>query len=277
MNHRTRNGLLLISRQYLVMILKYVFLLLLMSNLLQCQNSTTSPPPIQLSLTPSKTAITANETIVISITSENWQKADLKWSLRYKNGGARSPGSLSALTGPTVVYTAPEEPGEVVVTVEGHQDGRESTASILFKVDSPQIDGIELHEFVNEFLVRAREAEISAYKNADSAKARGVFAGEFLMLINNAIAQLRANNMTMSPKFDPFKSKILDVRIVADNEIEVDTCEWWSRDIYHPSSRLPISSEKPQLVPQTITIKRLSEGWFITKVVFFDLPHFCNT
>ena len=37
-----------------------------------------------------------------------------------------------------------------------------------------------------------------------------------------------------------------------------------------------IQSTNPRLLPQTITIQKLSTGWFITQVNFFDAPAFCN-
>jgi hypothetical protein len=50
----------------------------------------------------------------------------------------------------------------------------------------------------------------------------------------------------------------------------------WSTNIYRRSDGALIQTIDPRLLPQTITIQKLDQGWFITQVNFFDAPAFCN-
>jgi hypothetical protein len=76
-------------------------------------------------------------------------------------------------------------------------------------------------------------------------------------------------------ELDFYESYIEEIRIVNNNRLDVDTCETWSTATYRLSDGAFLDSEGPTLLPQTITIERLTDGWYITNVVFYDAPHFC--
>jgi hypothetical protein len=69
---------------------------------------------------------------------------------------------------------------------------------------------------------------------------------------------------------------INDIRVINDTNLEVDTCEVWSTNIYRRSDSALIQNIDPRLLPQTITIQKLNQGWFITQVNFLDAPAFCK-
>jgi hypothetical protein len=75
---------------------------------------------------------------------------------------------------------------------------------------------------------------------------------------------------------DFYQSYINDIRVLSNTSLEVDTCEVWSTNIYRRSDGTLIQTTDPRQLPQTITIQKLDQGWFITEVNFFDAPAFCN-
>lgn len=93
---------------------------------------------IPIALNPSKTTLQPGENVVISVLSSEWRSARLIWSL-----WASSPrmGTLSSNFDPTVVYTAPEEPGTVTVSVGGALEGKGGLTEVSFiitdDVDKP--------------------------------------------------------------------------------------------------------------------------------------------
>lgn len=98
------------------------------------------PSPIPLSLNPSKTILNPGDQTVISVISEEWQAAELTWELASKD--LLFPGTLSAYTGPTVIYTAPEGLGEVTISVVGRTKERLGSASISFSIEPRPVGGV---------------------------------------------------------------------------------------------------------------------------------------
>lgn len=135
----------------------------------------------------------------------------------------------------------------------------------------------ELSDEVSNFLTRAIELEIEAFANNDPAIAAEIFAGDVLVEVQNAINDNINQGVVQISELDFYKSYIDDIRVVNSNRLDVDTCETWSTATYRQSDGAFLDSEGPTLLPQTITIERLSEGWYITGVVFFDAPAFCES
>lgn len=98
------------------------------------------PSSIPLSLNPSKTILSPGEQVVISVIPEEWQAAELTWELASKDLSV--PGTLSASTGPTVVYTAPEGSGEVNISVRGRTKEGVGSASISFSIKPRPMGGV---------------------------------------------------------------------------------------------------------------------------------------
>ncbi|HNO94008.1 MAG TPA: hypothetical protein PKJ84_07550, partial [Anaerolineales bacterium] len=65
--------------------------------------------------------------------------------------------------------------------------------------------------------------------------------------------------------------------IINNAQLEVDTCEVWSLQYYRRSDGALVQSNEPKLLPQTITIQKIENGWFITAVQFFEAPAFCHS
>lgn len=135
----------------------------------------------------------------------------------------------------------------------------------------------ELAEEVSNFLTRAIEVEIEAFANGDPSIAAEIFAGSVLQSVQEAINENNAQGIVQISELDFYESYIEDIRVINNNQIDVDTCETWSTATYRISDGAFIDSEGPLLLPQTITIERLADGWYITNVVFYDAPAFCNS
>ena len=75
---------------------------------------------------------------------------------------------------------------------------------------------------------------------------------------------------------DYYKSYVDDIRIINNSQLEVDTCEVWTIQFYRRSDGSLAQSNDAQLLPQTITIQKINNGWFITTVEFFEAPAFCQ-
>jgi hypothetical protein len=135
----------------------------------------------------------------------------------------------------------------------------------------------ELSEEVSEFLTLAIELEIEAFANSDPTIAAQIFAGSVLADVEAAINDLNSQGLVQYSELDFYQSYIDDIRVINNNRLEVDTCETWYSEIYRLSDDAFVSSDGPTLLPQTITIERLSNGgWYITNVVFYDAPAFCE-
>jgi hypothetical protein len=134
----------------------------------------------------------------------------------------------------------------------------------------------ETQQVVNEFLSAAVLAETFAYTYSDPSYAAQVYAGEPLRSIQEAIVDLNGQGLFQVPEFDSANSHLVDIRVVGDGRIEVDTCEIWTVSYYRLYDGAFVGADSPRLTPQTITIERFSSGWFITNVAFYNPPSFCS-
>ena len=101
-------------------------------------------------------------------------------------------------------------------------------------------------------------------------------AGDIFAALENEIASLNQQGIVQISEIDFYQSYINDIRVVSSTKIEVDTCEVWSTTTYRRSDGALIQSTDPRLLPQTISIQKLEQNWFITEVNFFDAPSFCQ-
>jgi hypothetical protein len=134
----------------------------------------------------------------------------------------------------------------------------------------------EMEQFVTDFLARAIAAEILAFTYSDATYAAQFTTGQRLLDVQESLAALVSEGLYVVPQFDSGQSYIADIRIVHDNMLEVDTCEVWAKTFYHLVDGVVVYVEPPTLMPQTITIERFVEGWFITKIAFYNPPSFCE-
>ncbi|MFZ0544563.1 MAG: matrixin family metalloprotease [Candidatus Promineifilaceae bacterium] len=135
----------------------------------------------------------------------------------------------------------------------------------------------ELADEVSKFLTRAIDTEIEAFAKGDPSIAAEIFAGSVLADVQTAINDLNSQGLVEISELDYYESYINDIRVINNDRLDVDTCETWTTATYRLSDGAFLGSEGPDLLPQTITIERLSDGWYITDVVFFDAPAFCNS
>jgi hypothetical protein len=134
----------------------------------------------------------------------------------------------------------------------------------------------DLENEVSEFLTRAIELQIEAYRNGDASIASSIMTGPILDSLSAEINSLNQQGLVSISEIDYYQSYLNDIRVVNDARIEVDTCEVWTTNTYRLSDSQLVDSQGPSLLPQTITIEQLDGGWFITNVDFLDAPAFCS-
>jgi hypothetical protein len=134
----------------------------------------------------------------------------------------------------------------------------------------------ELANEVSAFLTRAIEVEIEAYAQSDPTLAAEIFAGSVLGEVEESINSLNEQGLVQISEFDFYQSYIDDIRVVNNGRLEVETCEVWSTYTYSRSDASLVESTISVLLPQTIVIERLASRWFITDVIFYDAPAFCD-
>jgi matrixin/thrombospondin type 3 repeat protein len=134
----------------------------------------------------------------------------------------------------------------------------------------------ELQEEVSSFLTQAIELEIEAYQTGDASIASDIMAGDVLQNLAAQIDSLNQQGLVSISEIDYYESEINDIRVISNTQLEVDTCEVWTTNIYRRSDGELVQTDGPALLPQTITIQQLDGGWFITAVEFFDAPAFCG-
>lgn len=160
---------------------------------------------------------------------------------------------------------------------DGVSDGQEvAQGSDPFFPDQAASISPELSKEVSEFLNEAIQLQIKAYQQGNANIAASIMAGDIFAALENEIAALNQQGLVQISEIDFYKSYINDIRLISNANIEVDTCEVWSTTVYRRSDGALRQSIDPRLLPQTITIQKLGQGWFITDVNFFSAPAFCN-
>jgi len=160
---------------------------------------------------------------------------------------------------------------------DGVKDGQEvAQGSDPFFPDQNTSLSPELSKEVSDFLTQAIELQIKAYQNGDASIASPILSGDLLKTLEQDIASLNQQGFVQVSEVDYYKSYIDDIRILNDTEIEVDSCEVWSTNIYRRSDGSLVQSTEPRLLPQLILIQNLNNGWFITDVKFLGAPAFCD-
>lgn len=160
---------------------------------------------------------------------------------------------------------------------DGISDGQEvANGSDPFFPEQETGVSQELSDDVNEFLTEAIQLQIQAYREGNANIAASIMAGDIFAIMESEIASLNQQGLVQISEIDFYKSYINDIRVINDSTLEVDTCEVWSTQTYQRSDGSLVQSIEPQLLPQTITIQNLGQGWFITQVNFFNAPSFCN-
>lgn len=128
---------------------------------------------------------------------------------------------------------------------------------------------------IEGFLSGAVAAEIAAYQYGDPSYA-SMFYGDALQTIQNQIADLNSQGVLLRAYFDSATSYIHDMRLTADDRIEVDSCEYWANEYYDQQTGVLLESTSWTLVPQTIMIEYVNADFYITSVAFYGDQAFCN-
>lgn len=134
----------------------------------------------------------------------------------------------------------------------------------------------ELEDEVSEFLTRAIELQIEAYRRGDASIAARIMTGPILENLSSDINSLNQQGLISVSEIDYYESYINDIRVIDNAHLEVDTCEVWTTNTYNQADGQLVESQGPDLLPQTITIQQLDGSWFITNVDFFEAPGFCS-
>lgn len=134
----------------------------------------------------------------------------------------------------------------------------------------------DLEDQVSEFLTRAIQLQIEAYRKGDASIAASIMTGPILENLASDINSLNQQGLTSVSEIDYYESYIDDIRVIDHTRLEIDTCEVWTTHTYRQSDGQRVDSQGPSLLPQTITVEQLNGSWFITQVDFLDAPAFCN-
>lgn len=134
----------------------------------------------------------------------------------------------------------------------------------------------ELATEISNFLTKAVKLEIQAYRNRDASLTASVFGPTILAKLEKNIQELNDDGLVEVARLDSYKSYIDEIRVLGKTHIEVDTCEVWTTQLYRSATGLLSKTDGPTLLPQTITLERLENGWFITNVEFHTAPAFCK-
>jgi hypothetical protein len=134
----------------------------------------------------------------------------------------------------------------------------------------------DLENQVSDFLTRAIQLQIEAYRRGDASVAASIMTGPMLQNLSADIDSLNQQGLVSVSEIDYYESYINDIRVIDNAHLEVDTCEVWTTDTYRQSDGERVETQGPQLLPQTITIEQSNGSWFITQVDFFDAPAFCS-
>jgi hypothetical protein len=160
---------------------------------------------------------------------------------------------------------------------DGVSDGREvAQGSDPFFPDQDTNISPELSKDVSEFLTEAIELQIEAYRKGDASVASSILAGNLLEDLEKDIDSLNQQGLVQISEINYYQSYIDDIRIINQQQLEVDSCETWTTSTYRRSDEALVQSSGPDLLPQTITIQNTNGGWFITNVEFFNAPAFCD-
>ncbi len=160
---------------------------------------------------------------------------------------------------------------------DGLNDGQEvAQGSDPFFPDQATNISPELTKEVSNFITKAIQLQVEAYRQGDANIAAPIMAGDIFTTLESDIASLNQQGFAQISEMDFYQSYINNIRVLSNTSLEVDTCEVWSTNIYRRSDGTLIQTTDPRLLPQTITIQKLDQGWFITEVNFFDAPAFCN-
>jgi hypothetical protein len=153
---------------------------------------------------------------------------------------------------------------------DGVSDGAEIAAGTNpFVPDQSNGVSRELAKEVGDFLTRAIELQIEAYRQGDASVAKGIMAGNLLENLQNEIAALNQRGLVEIATIDYYKSYIADIRIISNTELEADTCEVWSLQFYRRSDGSLVRSTEAQVLPQTITIQKIGNNWFFNRRQLF--------
>lgn len=160
---------------------------------------------------------------------------------------------------------------------DGASDGDEISAGTNpFMPDQANGVSPDLSNEISEFLSKAVKLEMQAYRNSDASLTASVFGPDVLADLEQNINDLNEQGLIEIAKIDTYQSYIDDIRVLSKTQIEVDTCEVWTTQLYRRANGQLAETTGPDLIPQTITLEQLGNRWFITNVEFHTAPAFCE-
>lgn len=133
----------------------------------------------------------------------------------------------------------------------------------------------EQWQAVTDFLSSAIVAGITAYQYSDPSYASR-FSGDALRSLQDEVRDLSSRGVFLSARFDYHNSYIPDMHVVLNDQIEVDSCEYWANDYYDQLTGTLLGSDDWTLVPQTIVIENVNAGLYITSIAFYTGQAFCK-
>lgn len=137
-------------------------------------------------------------------------------------------------------------------------------------------DSAKTLQMVGSFLVTAAAAEIEAFRTGDASRVAFIYQGNSLGAVEQGIAVLRQRGLMRQSRLDAAASYVRAIRSPSPGVLEVDACELWSGTYSSLFTGVIVGTESPHWVPQTLTIRKLSEQLFVTDVKSYPPPAFCN-
>lgn len=174
--------------------------------------------------------------------------------------------------------SGPDTNDPPVLTDSGNQGVIPPPQVVSVNIYLPEQQDIspQLQQEIGRFLVGAIESEILAYWHGDASYAEPFYYGDALSALQSRIINYNEQGLAHVANLDQANSYYVNIRLINDNQIEVDTCEYWESTDYNRVTGDLVSSSPKTLVPQTITIEQLNvNSWFITTVSFHTGQSFC--
>ena len=118
------------------------------------------------------------------------------------------------------------QPHDPDMDKDGVKDGQEvAQGSDPFFPDQATDVSPELSKEVSDFLTKAIQLQIEAYRKGDANIAAPIMAGDIFTVLESEISGLNQQGLVQISEIDLYKSNINDIRVISNTNIEVDTCD----------------------------------------------------
>jgi hypothetical protein len=150
--------------------------------------------------------------------------------------------------------------------------GGTSRATLILRPDPQDIaDNVtaEQRRLIMTFVINADDAEINALRNDNPRLAAQYYSGQPYQTLAESITENLTRNTFQVSQLDTSQSYIKSIHYDQNRAtISVDAIEAWSSSLYDLQTGIRTYTTPTHLVPQTLTIEKTTDGWFITDVQY---------